>query len=281
MDKKKRTVSFIIFFVIIAVLFFLTMIVPSSSHEDIKVMMRDSVLHDVNQVEFLGLYLNPGLISAFIVSGILILTAIILRIFVVPKFTYVPGKVQLILETIVGLFSNMAEENSAHRNKFLKVYMTVAGTYIFFGTLFELFGFQVVCSNGVSVALPAPLADINGAIMMGCLTYLVILIGAVRTNGINGVGHALKDFSLPISMSFRLFGALLSGALVTELVYHFTMTSYVLPSLIGVIFTLLHAVIQSYVLTMLVSIFYGQVTEKSEKKSKKNKKVENKLTEEI
>ena len=30
---------------------------------------------------------------------------------------------------------------------------------------------------------------------------------------------ALKDFSLPISMSFRLFGALLSGALVTELVF--------------------------------------------------------------
>ena len=281
MEKKKRIVSFIIFFVLIAVLFSLSMIVPSSSHEDIKIMMRDAVLHDVNHVELFGLSLNPGLISAFIVSGILILVAIILRIFVVPKFTYVPGKVQLILETIVGLFSNMAEENSAHRNKFLKAYMTIAATYIFVGTIFELFGFQVVCGNGLSVALPAPLADINGAIMMGCLTYSVILVGAVRTNGISGIGHALKDFSLPISMSFRLFGALLSGALVTELVYHFTMTSYVLPSIIGVIFTLLHAVIQSYVLTMLVSIFYGQVTEKSEKKSKKNKKIQKEITEEI
>lgn len=280
MEKKKRTVSFVIFFIIILGLFILTTIFPSSSHEDIKVMMRDSVLHEVNHVEVFGIGLNPGLISAFVVSGILIVIAIILRIFVVPKFTFVPGKIQLVLETIVGLFSNMAEENSAHRNKFLKVYMTIAGTYIFFGTIFELFGFQVVCSNGLSVSLPAPLADINGAIMMGCLTYLVILVGAVRTNGIGGIGHALKDFSLPISMSFRLFGALLSGALVTELVYHFTMTSYVLPSLIGVIFTLLHAVIQSYVLTMLVSIFYGQVTEKSEK-VKKAKKVKNKLTEEI
>lgn len=281
MEKKKRTVSFIIFFIIIAVLFMLSMIVPSSSHEDIKVMMRDSVLHDVNQVEFLGLYLNPGLISAFIVSGILIIIAIILRIFVVPKFTYVPGKVQLVLETIVGLFSNMAEENSTHRNKFLRVYMTIAATYIFFGTIFELFGFQIVCSNGLSISLPAPLADINGAIMMGCLTYLVIVIGAVITNGISGIGHALKDFSLPISMSFRLFGALLSGALVTELVYHFKMTSYVLPSVIGVIFTLLHAVIQAYVLTMLVSIFYGQVTEPHEHKEKKNKKRNKELTEEF
>lgn len=274
MEKKKKLIAFIIFFVLIAGLFVLTRIVPGGEEADIKIMMRDAVLHEVNQVEFLGMLINPGLVSAFTVSGVLIILAVILRIFVIPKFTLVPGKIQLILETIVGLFDNMAEENSPNRNKFLKVYMTVAGIYIFFGTLFELFGFQVISVSGMSVALPAPLADINGAITVGCLTYLVIMAGAVITNGVKGIGETLKDFSLPISMSFRLFGALLSGALVTELVYHFVATSYVLPSLIGVIFTLLHAVIQSYVLTMLVSIFYGQVTEHKAKKEKKNIKTE-------
>ena len=73
---------------------------------------------------------------------------------------------------------------------------------------------------------------------------------------------ALKDFSLPISMSFRLFGALLSGALVTELVYYYTALSFVLPVFVGVVFTLLHALIQTYVLTMLTTIFYGESTEK-------------------
>lgn len=115
--------------------------------------------------------------------------------------------------------------------------------------------------HGEPIALPAPLADINGAISMGCMSYLFILVGGLVNNGIKGVGKTLKDFSLPISMSFRLFGALLSGALVTELVYYYLALSFVLPVIVGVLFTLLHALIQAYVLTMLTSLFYGEVTE--------------------
>ena len=102
----------------------------------------------------------------------------------------------------------------------------------------------------------------------------MILGGGVVSNGIKGVGRTLKDFSLPISMSFRLFGALLSGALVTELVYYYSALSFVLPVVVGVMFTLLHALIQAYVLTMLTSLFYGEVSEKTEggKKIKKQKK---------
>ena len=70
-------------------------------------------------------------------------------------------------------------------------------------------------------------------------------------------------------MSFRLFGALLSGALVTELVYYYMALSFVLPVIVGVLFTLIHALIQAYVLTMLVSTFYGESTEPHEKKPKK------------
>ena len=74
-------------------------------------------------------------------------------------------------------------------------------------------------------------------------------------------------------MSFRLIGALLSGALVTELVYYFTALSFVLPVVVGVLFTLLHALIQAYVLTMLTSLFYGEVSEKKTIKIKNRKEV--------
>ena len=104
---------------------------------------------------------------------------------------------------------------------------------------------------------------------MGCVSYAVILGGGIATNGLKGMGKTLKDFSLPVSMSFRLFGALLSGALVTELVYYYTALSFVLPVLVGVMFTLLHALIQAYVLTMLTSLFYGEVTEKKPLTAKK------------
>ena len=84
--------------------------------------------------------------------------------------------------------------------------------------------------------------------------------GGLVSNGFKGVLNTLKDFSLPISMSFRLFGALLSGLLVTELVYYYINLSFVLPVFVGIMFTLLHALIQTYVLTMLTALFYGEVS---------------------
>ncbi len=243
--------------------------------ESVQEAMRDAVLHDVNRISLFGLKeVNPGLVSAFTVTAVILILAACIRLFAVPRFRYVPGKLQLLLEEAVGLFDRMAKSNSPHRNGFLGLYLFTAGSYIFVGTLFELLGLQAVTVHGHPVTLPAPLSDVNAAIAMGCLSYLVILSGGIAGNGVKGIGKTLKEFSLPISMSFRLFGALLSGLLVTELVYYFVQLSFVLPVVVGVLFTLLHALIQSYVLTMLTALYYGEVSEISHapKKPKKEKK---------
>ena len=268
-EKRKAAVVF----AVIALVFMAGAIMTGGPDEEetIQEVMRDAVLHDINKVSLFGLEVNPGLLAGFIVSGILILFALICRIFFIPKFTMVPGRFQLVLETVVGLFDNMSRSNSKIHD-FLGAYIFAAGSYIFTGTLFELFGVQAVTTDGVSISLPAPLSDINGAIMMGCLSYLVIMSGGIAGNGIRGIGKTLKEYSLPISLSFRLFGALLSGALVTELVYYYSSLSYVLPVLVGVLFTLLHALIQAYVLTMLTSLFYGQVSDNTPKPPKEKKR---------
>ena len=276
MDKKKRTRELLVFALIVLILLVGAILSPSGGEsESIQEVMRDAVLHEHLKVSLFGLIeVNPGLISAYVVTGILIVFALLCRIFVIPRFTRIPGKLQMLLEQAVDLFDGLAKGSSPHRNKFLSAYIFTAGVYIFIGTLFELLGVQAVTTAGTSISLPAPLSDINGAIAMGVMSYGVILFGGLIAAGMRGMLHALKDFSLPISMSFRLFGALLSGALVTELVYYYTSLSFVLPVVVGVMFTLLHALIQAYVLTMLVSTFYGESTEKHEKapKAKKTKK---------
>lgn len=234
--------------------------------ESVQETMRDAVLHSVNQISLPGWRpVNPGLISAFAVTAFLLAAAACIRVFVIPRFRYVPGKFQLLLEEAVSLFDGMAREGSPHRFGFLSAYIFAAGAYIFVGTLFELLGLQAVTVHGAPITLPAPLSDVNAAIALGTLSYLVILSGGVAANGIKGVGRTLKEFSLPISMSFRLFGALLSGLLVTELVYYYVSLSFILPVVVGVLFTLLHALIQTYVLTMLTSMYYGEVSEPSHK----------------
>jgi F-type H+-transporting ATPase subunit a len=53
----------------------------------------------------------------------------------------------------------------------------------------------------------------------------------------------------------------------------------VLPVVVGVLFTVLHAIIQAYVLTMLTSVYYGEVSEVHEKKAKEPKKKKSKKSE--
>ncbi len=271
--KKQKTVVCAVFGAIILALIAGIVLTDSlyTRTESISETMQDAVLHEKNKISVFGTEVNPGLVSAFIVTAAVLVFAAIVRIFAVPRFRIVPGKFQMLLETLVGYFDGQAKNGSPHRNSFLGAYVFAAGVYIFVGTALELFGLQAQATSGVSVALPAPLSDINGAIALGCLSYLVILSGGIVGNGIRGVGKTLKDFSLPVSMSFRLFGALLSGALVTELVYYYKALSFVLPVVVGVLFTLLHALIQTYVLVMLTSLFYGEVSEPRKKQKKKLK----------
>lgn len=279
-SKKKKRIFLAIWLALIAALLVGIFLLwpPGAKHETIKELMLDGVLHEHNKAYFFGLEVNPGLISAYLVTAVLLLAALLLRIFAIPKFKLIPGKFQIVIEKLVEFFADIAGKNSPHKPGFVGAYIFSAGAYIFFSTVFELFGVQWLTTEGHSISLPAPISDINAAIAMGFMSYGVILAAGLICGGFRGALGVLKDFSLPISMSFRLFGALLSGLLVTELVYYYAGLSFGLPVIVGVMFTLLHAAIQTYVLATLVSIFYGEAVEPKPKKikNKKEKKVKEK-----
>ena len=267
-NKKKIFLAIWLATITVIVIGIILLWPPGAKHETIKEVMKDGVLHEDNKMSLFGLEVNPGLISAYTVTTILLVAATLIRIFAIPKFKTVPGKFQSVIEKLVEFFSDMAHTNSHHKPRFVGAYIFSAGIYIFFGTLFELFGVQWLTTDGVSTSLPAPLSDINAAIAMGVMSYIIILGAGIICGGFRGALGVLKDFSLPISMSFRLFGALISGLLVTELVYYYVSLSFVLPVIVGVLFTLLHAIVQTYVLATLVSIFYGDAVEPKPKKVK-------------
>ncbi len=269
---RRRTVFIIVWLLLIAAILAAVLTLSSGSggeSESVKEVMRDGVLHETNKISLFGLEVNPGLISAYVVSAVLLVLALIIRIFAVPRMKRVPGKMQSVLEWAVGFFSDMANKNSPQKPGFVGAYIFGSGSFVFFGTLFELVGVQAVTTSGNSISLPAPLSDINGAIAVGVTSFLLILLAGLIRKGPKGALSVLKDISLPVSMSFRLFGALLSGLLVTELVYYYTALSVVLPVVVGILFTVIHALIQTFVLTTLVSVFYGEAVEKKPKKKEK------------
>ncbi|HCJ01971.1 MAG TPA: hypothetical protein DIC18_02950 [Clostridiales bacterium] len=210
-------------------------------------------------VNFLGLGVNPSFYTSLIVAGVLILFAIVMRLFVIPRFKDVPGKLQSCLESIVLMFDKMNEENSYTR-AFLGAYVFSAAAYIFLGTMVELIGLRPV------------MADLNACLALSVSTFLLIFFFGVKARKGRGALGALKDLTLPVSMSFRLFGSITSGLMVTELVYNYFFLSFGFPVIVGVLFTCFHALIQAYVFAILSSLFVGEGAIPAVKKDKKSKK---------
>ena len=73
--------------------------------------------------------------------------------------------------------------------------------------------------------------------------------------------NIVTDLAVPVSMGFRLFGSIMSGMLIMEMVYGFLFTSFVVPVFVSVVTTLFHALIQAYVFATLTSLFVAEATE--------------------
>lgn len=278
MSEKTKKLSIIACVLwVLATLILAIFIRGHAKHETLAGTLRDAVLHETNKVNFFGMVVNPSVLAGFIVVIAILIGALLIRIFIIPKFSYTPGKAQIVVEMLFSFFDDQAKTHNPKLNRFLGAYMLAAGSYIFWGTLSELLGIQLITTEGHSISMSAPLSDINGAICLGVLSYLIIMASGIVGNGIKGVGYTLKEFSLPISMSFRLFGALLSGLLVTELVYYVIQLSFVLPVIVGIMFTCIHAIMQTYILCMLVSMYSAEVSEYHPKKKKKKNNENNNI----
>lgn len=195
---------------------------------------------------------NPSFYTAFAVSVIFIAVAAVLRLTVVKNMKRVPGRIQAALETVVGGFSKMAE---GEYGGFVGGYVMVAALYIGAGTLVELLGFRPI------------MADLNACLAMGITTFGLIFFFGFKSHGVRRFKRFLNpinlitDLAVPVSMSFRLFGSIVSGMLIMELVYSFMFTSFVVPVLVSVITTLFHAFIQAYIFATLSTLFIAEAAE--------------------
>ncbi len=207
-----------------------------------------------------GLGVNDSVVSGFIVVLALTVFAVIVRLFFIPRFKDVPSGFQMFLEWIVKTYSGMSENMCGYMSKFLAPYTFGASAYICFGVLIELFGFR-----------PA-MADINACLALALCTFILINLLSVKKLGITGrvkyyfkpVAFAapirlITDMAVPVSMTFRLFGSILSGFIMMELIYMFC--GWIIPAFLVPIFTLFHAFIQSYIFSALSLTFISEATE--------------------
>jgi F-type H+-transporting ATPase subunit a len=196
--------------------------------------------------------------------AVIIAFAIVARI-MLKKFKDVPRGFQNFVELIVETFSNF------YRN-------ATDGKFFFMGNWFFMCFFFILLSNisGLFLLRP-PTADWATTLALALVTFVMIHIMGIRYRKGKYLKGFLSPFFLflplniiseiarPISLSFRLFGNILSGLITMALLYAMApvFIRFVVPSALHLYFDLFAGVLQTYIFCMLSISFIKSATDEA------------------
>ena len=218
--------------------------------------------------------LNDSVISGFIVVAVLLIVALILRLTIIRHWKTTPTGGQMFLEWLVCFFDKSADEMTEEYSGLMGPYTLGAAAYICCGVLIEMFGLR-----------PA-IADLGACMALALCTFLFIHTLGFTKNKARRLLHYVNpinivtDLAVPVSMTFRLFGSILSGMVIMDMIYilvegiWYLGLPLILPAVLTPLFTLFHAFIQSYVFASLTLTFVQEAIEVPPRRQKKDKKTQ-------
>lgn len=180
------------------------------------------------------------------------------------KVDEVPTGFQNVIETAIEATNNLVRDTMGERNmKF--------GPYIF-----TLMAFLAVANLLGLIGLTPPTSDYSVTFSLAIVTFFLTQIFQFRTS--RGLGGYLKSFTEPfvlltplnvigelanpVSLSFRLFGNIMSGGIILGLIYQAAgLFAPVLAAPLHAYFDVFSGLLQTFIFIMLTMIFVGGVAE--------------------
>jgi len=184
-----------------------------------------------------------------------------------------PSTRQVIAEKIVLIVNNLIDSSMGKGNSIFAPYIAA------------LFTFSILSSLAGLVSLRPPTADFNLTLTWALITFFMIQYNGIKYGGIKGY---LKSFfepfawmfplnvmsvvSTPVSLSFRHFGNIAAGTLITQLIYsslaaasglipligkHIPILQIGLPAIFSIYFDLFSSLIQAFIFISLTMAFVG------------------------
>jgi len=216
-----------------------------------------------DRVNVFGFSLSYTIIYTWIAMAVLIAIAIIIRltVFRCPKET--PNGAQNVVEIIVEYVGKYTDAQAHGTGEFLTSYILSIGSLLVMSAFLELFRVR------------PPTADITMTFSLALMTFIFINIYGIRKKGFIGRIKSLasptpivfpfrliSDMAIPISMACRLFGNMLGGMIVIDLLY-MALGSYAvgIPSVFGLYFNAFHPLIQTFIFVTLTLTFINEAIE--------------------
>lgn len=182
---------------------------------------------------------------------------IILAIAATRKRALVPSGVQNAVEMILESLMNQIQPTLGSKWK-------QAASLIFTYFLFILVANQIGLLPPPGIELTSPTNDLNTTLTLAVISSLVVWALGIYNKGFHYFAHYFKPFKVfiimnlleevfkPLTLAFRLFGNILAGEILLELLNYFTPPF--LP-IVWILFSMMIGIIQAFIFAILVTSY--------------------------
>lgn len=204
----------------------------------------------------IDIWITETIVNTWIIMLVLILIALYTRS-KLKKFKEIPTGFQNAIEAVIEMFDNFITNTLGKKLSYIAPWYFMVFMFVLFSALMSIFG------------LRAPTADWATTFALAFASFILMLgMGFKHQKGaylksffdphfiffpLNLIGEIAK----PVSLSFRLFGNMLSGTIILTLYYSLMpyFTQIGIPALLHAFFDIIFGALQTYIFVIL-SLMY-------------------------
>jgi len=206
--------------------------------------------------------LSNTLICVWITAILLIVLSLILARNLKQK----PGKIQVLLEMLVGFVRNMCRDFIGDNH--YKKYVPYIGTLFMFLCMSNILS---VLNFIPGIQIASPTKDINVTLPLALMTIILVLYSSFRYKGALGTAkdlfkpipmmfpfNIMEYVTKPLSLCLRLFGNIVAAFVIMELIFN---TFGLVAAPFSAYFDFFDGILQAYIFVFLTCLYIGQAVE--------------------
>jgi F-type H+-transporting ATPase subunit a len=225
-------------------------------------------------IQLFGMEIKAGLSETVIVSWLVMAILIIAAFFLTRKLKEVPRGSQAVLEGLIEFLNDFSKEHFGRRAHIFGPYIGTVFLFLLLANIIPVISPIAVFGLEPPFTIKPPTRDINFTAALAILSIMIVLISGLRARGFGGwcknllrpvpvmlPFNLLEYIIRPTSMCLRLFGNILGGFIIMQLLE--TVIPIGIPPVVSIYFDLLDGLIQALVFTFLTTLFVAEAVEVS------------------
>lgn len=195
-----------------------------------------------------------------VVTWIIMAMLIALMVIFTRRFEEVPRGAQNVVEMIVESLNNLAKQLIGEKWQPFAPYFGTVAIFLFVANIIGLIG------------LKPPTRDISLTAALAIMTIAITIIAHIRYKGFKSwlmsfvkpipLLGVLDLFTRPLSLTVRLYGNILAGVIIMELIYR--VIPLVIPAALSLYFDLFDGFIQMLIFVFLSMLYVSEAVNENE-----------------